>query len=478
MKKSEVIEGPWFDPNDPGPLSAGDYFTQSSPAPKKPSQAVFRIDMSEDDIANHFATLYADELRYDHSRGRWFIWCGTHWKADETGEVFDRIRNYCSSKAAGAATPADQRRLTSVKNARSIETFAQVDRRLAVAQDHWDRDHYLMATPGGTVDLATGILRPNDPNDLISKSASIAPANRAHCPTWLRFVDEACAGKQDQIAFLQKMAGYALTGDTREHSLFFVYGPGGNGKSVLINILTAIMQDYAITAPIETFTAQKGESHPTELAMLAGARLVTASETEEGKRWAESRIKALTGGDPITARFMRQDFFTFKPIFKLLIIGNHMPALNSVDDAARRRFRLVPFENKPQLVDKLLEHKLRDELPGIFRWAIEGCLAWKQNGLEPPQAIREATNKYFSEQDILQQWLDERCVIEAGQRCDTTFAFIDWTKFAEEQGEYVGKKKDLSSRLAKKGIETKLAKINGKVLRTYNNLRLKHGNSL
>lgn len=467
---NEIIEGPW----DRSQSESLDYMIQSSPAPKsKREQTSFNVELSEDDIANAFANLYEDDLRYDHSRGKWFIWCGTHWKSDDTGEVFDRIRNYCASKAAAAETPATQRRLTSVKNAKSIEIFSQVDRRIAVAQSHWDQDAYLIATPGGTVDLSTGELRPANPRDLISRCAAVAPSQRPDCPTWIKFLDEACDSSQDQIDFLQKMAGYSLTGDTREHSLFFIYGPGGNGKSVFINILMAILADYAITAPIETFTASRNESHPTELAMLAGARLVTASETEEGKRWAESRIKSLTGGDAITARFMRQDFFTFKPIFKLLIVGNHMPALNSVDDAARRRFRLVPFQNKPKTVDKLLEHKLRNELPGIFRWMIEGCIKWKIYGLEPPKSITEATDSYFSEQDILQQWIDERCEFDADSKCETTLAFLDWQKFATDAGEFVGKKKDLTGRLRKKSIECITARVNGKVTRCYNGLRLK-----
>jgi putative DNA primase/helicase len=198
------------------------------------------------------------------------------------------------------------------------------------------------------------------------------------------------------IRFLQQWAGYCLTGDTREHALVFVCGPGGNGKSVLINVIMGILHEYAVTAAMETFTASKSDRHPTDLAMLRGRRLVTASESEEGRAWAESRIKQMTGGDPITARFMRQDFFTFCPQFKLIIIGNHKPVLHCVDDAARRRFNIVPFTRTPASPDPLLEEKLKTEWPGIFRWMIEGCLDWQAHRLIRPASVVDATEDYFS----------------------------------------------------------------------------------
>jgi putative DNA primase/helicase len=160
----------------------------------------------------------------------------------------------------------------------------------------------------------------------------------------------------------------------------FCYGPGGNGKTVLLNTVSAIRGDYATVAAMETFVASQFDQHPTDMAMLCGARLVTAAETEEGRAWAETKIKQLTGGDPISARFMRQDFFTYKPTFKLMIIGNHEPALRNVDDAARRRINIVPFIRKPAVIDKQLEDKLRVEWPGILRWMIQGCLNWQTVG--------------------------------------------------------------------------------------------------
>ena len=187
------------------------------------------------------------------------------------------------------------------------------------------------------------------------------------CPRWLQFLDEITGGNVELQQFLQRIAGYSLTGSTREHALFFAYGTGGNGKGVFLNTLSAILADYAAVAPMEAFIATQGERHPTDLAGLRGARLVTSQETEEGRRWAESKIKALTGGDPITARFMRQDFFTYPPTFKLVIAGNHKPALRGVDEAIRRRFHLVPVHRHDrQTRTAIFPKSCKPEWPGIL----------------------------------------------------------------------------------------------------------------
>src|SRR6185369_288445 len=191
------------------------------------------------------------------------------------------------------------------------------------------------------IDLRTGSTLPHDPEQYITKITT--DASSGECSRWLQFLAEITGDDIELQRFLQRIAGYSLTGSTREHALFFFYGPGGNGKGVFLNTLSAILADYAAVAPMEAFIATQGERHPTDLAGLRGARLVTSQETEEGRRWAESKIKALTGGDPITARFMRQDFFTYQPAFKLVVAGNHKPGLRGVDEAIRRRFHLVPF---------------------------------------------------------------------------------------------------------------------------------------
>jgi putative DNA primase/helicase len=293
-----------------------------------------------------------------------------------------------------------------------VERFAQADAAFAVTSAAWDRDPWLLGTPGGTVDLRTGALRPAERADHITRRAAVAPAEAADCPAWLAFLDQATGGDQELVGFLRRWFGYCLTGLTREHALLFVYGPGGNGKGVLLNTVSGVMGAYAATAAMDTFTAAQGERHPTDLAMLHGARLVMTTETEEGRAWAEARIKALTGGDPITARFMRRDFFTFQPAFKLTVSGNHKPALKNVDDAARRRFNVVPFLHRPERPDPELADRLRAEWPAILRWMIEGCLEWQRDGLRRPQVVLDATAEYFAQQDYFARWLAECCLLD------------------------------------------------------------------
>lgn len=228
------------------------------------------------------------------------------------------------------------------------------------------------------------------------------------------------------------------------------------------------MGDYATTAAMDTFTSTRGDKHPTELALLRGARMVSASETEEGRAWAEARIKQMTGGDPITARFMRQDFFTYQPQFKLTIVGNHAPALANVDDAARRRFNIVPFTVKPKNPDRQLEEKLQTEWPAILNWMVEGCLAWRSSGLQQPESVRAATAEYFSQQDLTRQWLDECTTLEPGNEHRFEASkdlFASWSVFAKANGEDAGTTKALATRLRRHGLRQMSRKIGTKTYR-------------
>jgi len=285
----------------------------------------------------------------------------------------------------------------------------------------------------------------------MTKITAVAPGGE--CPLWHKFLERITGGDKELQKFLQRAAGYALTGSIREHALFFCYGTGANGKGVFLNTMTAILADYAAVAPMETFIVTKGERHPTDLAGLRGARLVTAQETEEGRRWAENKIKALTGGDPISARFMRQDFFTFYPAFKLWIAGNHKPGLRGIDEAIRRRLNLVPFTvtiPKDER-DKDLSDKLRVEWPGILQWMIEGCTEWLEIGLKPAAAVVIATEEYLSEEDAIAQWINECCAIDAIYYETVANLYASWRMWAEGAGEFVGSQKRLSQALDDRG---------------------------
>jgi putative DNA primase/helicase len=408
--------------------------------------------VTEDSVALAFAERRRDVLRFDHSIGKWFVWTGTHWQREQTKLAFSWARELVRELVAAESDKV--RAITSKTSfAAGVEKFAQADRAFAVTAKIWDRDPYLLGTPGGTVDLQTGELRAAVPDEFITKMTAVIPASTAECPRWMQFLGEATNNDKDLIAFLQQFLGYMLTGDIKEHALVFVYGPGGNGKGVFQNTVSGILKDYCVTAAMETFTTSPSDRHPTDLAMLRGARLVTASETEEGRAWAESRIKQMTGGDPISARFMRQDFFTFKPQFKLLIIGNHKPSLRNVDDAARRRFNIVLFTYKPPVRDLDLEKKLEAEWPAILRWMIEGCLAWQRGGLFRPKVVLDATEEYFTEQDSIRQWIEERCETGKGTLADTSAnLFKSWSSWAVANGEKAGSTKWFAQVLRRLGF--------------------------
>ncbi|TGD94937.1 hypothetical protein EU555_30500 [Methylobacterium nonmethylotrophicum] len=412
--------------------------------------------VTEDSAAVHFAALHAGRLRYCHDTGAWFEWDGAAWRQARVPIAFQWARELARDLAKPYLDePKIMATLGRTTFAGGVERFARADPAFAVTHDTWDRDLFLLGTPGGTVDLRTGELREPDPADGITKLTAVAPAETPDCPLWLAFLDQATKSDHQLMRLIRQLAGYALTGDTREHVLPFAWGGGGNGKGVLINTLGGILGNYAVVASMETFVATTGERHPTDLAMLRGARLVTASETEEDRAWAEARIKQMTGGDPITARFMRRDFFTYQPQFKLLIMGNNRPNLRNVDDAMRRRFIMLPFEHKPARPDPLLPEKLKAEWPAILRWAVEGCLDWQQNGLIRSTRDRDATEEYFASQDAFGQWLAEACDVEPGNEYKTatsTELFTSWRAFAQRIGDDPGSQRAFAGRMEKRGI--------------------------
>lgn len=304
-----------------------------------------------------------------------------------------------------------------------------------------------------TVELRTGVIRTARPEDYATKCTGAEPDG--DCPLWRKFLAEITNSDTDLQSYLQRMAGYCLTGLTIEHVLFFCYGTGANGKSVFINTLAGVWGDYAVTAPMETFVASHNERHPTDLASLRGARLVVAQETEQGRRWAESKIKALTGGDRISARFMRQDFFEFVPQFKLLIAGNHKPGLRGVDEAIRRRFHLIPFQvTIPEAKrDLRLFEKLKGEWGGILQWAVDGCLEWQRIGLAPPAAVRQATEAYLAAEDALANWLDECCEKSVLAQAELRDLYNSWAKWCERSGEQPSTQRSFSQALEDRGYQ-------------------------
>lgn len=411
-------------------------------------------EFAEGALAERFVARHAVDLRFVASWGQWLRWTGVRWERDTTLHAFDLVRAVCREAYDNAVSIGARHAQTlwSAKTVAAVERLAKADRRLAATAEQWDADPWLLNTPAGVVDLRTGELRAASPTDYMTKLAAAAPGGS--CPTWLAFLERVTGGDGELQTFLQRMAGYALTGVTSEHAMFFAYGTGANGKSRFTDALAGLLGDYHTTAPIETFIASSVDRHPTDLAGLMGARLVTAVETEQGRRWAEAKIKTITGGDRVKARFMRQDFFEFTPQFKLLTVGNHKPGLRSVDEAMRRRMNLLPFTVTipPAERDQRLGERLRAEWPGILSWAIKGCLAWQASGLQPPAAVRDATDNYLAAEDAMGTWIEERCRVAPDGWEAAGKLYADWNAWAARAGEFVGSQKAFSQKLLDRGL--------------------------
>lgn len=396
----------------------------------------------EDGVIRAFTARHVGGLLFDHHVGRWFRFEHGYWRLEET-----KLAHHYARQASTdiAASEPQAKALRKVAAWEAIERGARTVREFAVTSDVWNRDKMLLGTPGGTVDLRTGILRPGRPEDHISRVTAVAPLDQfkpeRDCPRWLTFLDEALAGDKAAIRFFSQWGGYSLTGETKEQKLVFVYGPGGSGKGTAINTIAEILGDYAVNIGMDTLTASRHERHTTELARLRGARMARASETEKGKAWAENRIKNLTGQDTITARFMRQDDFEFVPEFKLTIFGNNRPSLKDVDAAIMRRFLILPFDHQPSRRDPELAEKLKPEWPGILSWLIAGCLDWQNNGLVVPPLMDVATQTYFDAEDTFGQWLSDCCEVGPEFADTSENLWTSWQRYAYRMGDEPGTKK-------------------------------------
>jgi P4 family phage/plasmid primase-like protien len=409
---------------------------------------VVALPNSQDGLAVAFSETHAEWWRYVTPWGQWLWWNGSRWERDRKQRVRHEIRLVCREQAAEREKPG----LASASMVSAVEALAKADPRHAADPDGWDRDPWTLNTPDGLLDLKTGVTAAPTPATSVTKITAATPAGA--CPRWNEFLTTIAGGDETLVGYLRRVAGYCLTGVTMEHALFFLYGTGANGKSVFINALSSVLGDYATIAPIEMLMSSQGDRHPTELAKLRGARLVTAIETEHGRRWAESKLKTLTGGDRITARFMNRDFFDFTPHFKLMVAGNHRPSIQNVDEALRRRLHLIPFtvtiptdQRDPQLAEKLM-----CEAPGILAWAVQGCLEWQRDGLTPPDAVRLATDEYFHAEDAIGRWLEECCERNPQRRETSSALFKAWRRWCEENGEFDGSTKNFSTSLSNRGF--------------------------
>jgi putative DNA primase/helicase len=426
-------------------------------------------ELTQDFLARDFVVTNRDRLRFDHYRGRWFLYDEATgiWRADETQVVLNEVRAFLAARDNPSKPTLTSRRFIA-----DVEDLARCDPDIACTSSEWDADPYILGTPGVNVELKTGLLLTPCPKRMLTLSTSV-PIAEGEPEVWLRFLLEATGGNVAYVDYLQRVAGYLATGDIKEHILFFLWGPGGSGKSTLVETLQFILGSYAWAAPMEMFCAAHWRGHPTEIASLQGRRMVTANETQQGRAWDEARIKSLTGGDTISARFMRKDFFQFSPTHKLVIVGNHAPSIQSTGPDMQRRFHILPFEHPPVTIDHNLREKLRDKLEAgrILGWIVRGALQWQQRGLYPPDIVQTATARYFEDQDVFADWLREATVLNP-EWCDTSVSlYASYARFMKASGEEALSQKSFGHELRRRGFERITKRIEGRPMKTWKGIK-------
>lgn len=383
------------------------------------------IRYSDDWLADRFTIEHGLHVRYVPEQEQWLAWNDSIWEPDRN-KAFELIRKTCREVAdqlgREGSTALEKRqnvqlaaRLSSVRQIEAVSRIARYDPRTIIHANDLDVEPELLATPGGFIDLRTGKLSDADPQHFITRSTSATPAPMP-TPKWDRFLLEMMGGNSEAVASLQTVVGYSLTGHTYEHKLFYFWGPGGNGKGVFMGVMTAAFGTYARAAAMNIFLASRYERHSTDIAALNGPRLVIAQEIREGQDWNTQLLKQLSGGDPISARYMRRDNFTFQPKCKLWLAGNSRPGFDVVDDGMKRRLVLFPFVQKPAVViPDLKEQLIAQELPGILHWGIVGSQIYLRDGLRLPKCVQEATTEYFTDEDQIGRMLAATCVRDQGE---------------------------------------------------------------
>ena len=368
---------------------------------------------SDAHLANVLAERHGKHIRYAVERREWYAWDGTRWQRDVAlgarrlaGDIcleFSRRALETITKTNKAESMATK--LASLQTKKNVLDYGADNPALQAWGEAFDTNPRWLNTPAGVVDLTTGIITAGTPEMMQSRMTAVAP-KLGRAPRWEAFLDEATHGDKELQAYLQRLAGYALTGETNEACVAFLYGAGGNGKSVFLDTMMAVIGDYGRTSAASTFTASKSDRHSVEIADLAGARMVVANETKKNQKWDEERIKSLTGGGKITARFLYGQPFEFTPQFTLIFAGNDMPDLDGLDPAMRRRLHIVPFTNKPKNPNRNLAQQLVAEYPQILQWMIVGAMTWAREGLGMPSAVKESTAEYFDDQDPFSRWAE------------------------------------------------------------------------
>jgi putative DNA primase/helicase len=428
--------------------------------------------ITDTDIANaqRLGVRHGQDLRFAPERG-WIVWDGRRWAVDDKGiqvqaraketalSIFDEIRG---------APDRDLR----MKHARRSQSKSAIDAMIWLARSEpgipacltqFDADGWVLNVANGTLDLRAGVLRQHRRDDLISNIVEVEFDANADCELWDSFLWRVLDHNEELHNYLRRFVGYLLVGDTSEQSLHFLYGLGANGKSVFCEVLIRLLGDYAVAVSPDLLMLRRHGGIPNDLARLRGVRVALMNETPQGARFDEAKLKDLTGGDTLTARFLHQEFFDFHPTHRILIRGNHKPSIAGTDEGIWRRLRLVPFSVQipADEQDRDLLHKLEVELPGILNWALQGCREWREAGLQPPDIIAEAVRQYREESDTLGRFIAECCEVRNLGQVKSSVLFKRYQEFCEQAGERWVPSKDLPNEMQRRGFGWKRTNAGG-----------------
>lgn len=440
-------------------------------AEKKPAaaeKAAEKPKYSLDDMGNaqRFVDQHGQDLHFSFTSNTWHIWNGKYWAADNTGEIRRRADETIKSMYDEAKNESDEDRhkallrwIAKSRSANAKDNMIKEARHqpgIPILPEQMDSNIRLLNVKNGTLDLKTGELLPHRREDLITKMCPVEYDPDAKCERWNEFLNKIMDGKQELISFLQRAVGYSLTGSTVEQCLFIAYGSGANGKSTFLDTIQELLGEYAKSTSMNTFLAKQTEGISNDIARLVNARFVSTVEVDEGKKLSEALIKQLTGGDKITARFLRQEFFEFTPTFKIWMGTNHKPVIKGTDNGIWRRICLIPFAVTipKEEQDKYLNRKLKNELSGILNWAVEGCIAWQASGLQAPEEVKAAVEDYRTEMDIIKAFLNECCVRKTGERLSSTTLYNVYKNWCTANGENELSQRKFSLKLKEKNIES------------------------
>ncbi|MED3090626.1 phage/plasmid primase, P4 family, partial [Bacillus toyonensis] len=412
--------------------------------------------------AERIAYEYGHVIKFIGDIG-WFIWDGKRWRVDTKKEIERMTAKVLRSLSkSDDESEAKWARMCERRNVR-MNSIKDLMPLVPAQREDFDKHEYLLNVENGVIDLKTGELSLHDRDLMLTKMVNIEYKKEEDCPNWKAFLESIfkdVEGNTDYelIDFIQKAIGYSLTSDISEQVMFFLYGGGRNGKSTFINTIKNLLGDYAKQTNSETFIKKRNDSGVNnDIARLAGARFVSAVESEDGQQLSEALVKQITGGEPISARFLRQEFFEFTPEFKVFFTTNHKPIIKGIDEGIWRRVRMVPFTVTiaKEKMDRKLPEKLSMEMPGILNWAIQGCLKWQREGLREPKSIRLATNSYKEEMDIIEPFILDMCFLNPLAKIEAKELYTAYSRWCEDEGEIALKNRTFYRLLENKNIYKK-----------------------